>query len=84
MLGDESRPSETTGFSKHHPHHTETRHSYMVSKWQETGDGGADGPPGDKVRGSLRMSSLLLDPLFALERTWEVLDIYWMGKNLQD
>ena len=40
-------------FSKHQPHHTETKHRYMVTKWQGTGDGGADGPLGDNMWGSL-------------------------------
>ena len=41
------------GFSKHHSHRTETRNSYMVSKWRETGDGEADGPLADKMWGSI-------------------------------
>ena len=38
---NESRPRETACFYKHHPHHTETGHSYMVTKWQDNGEGGA-------------------------------------------
>ena len=53
LLVDESWPRETVCFSKHHPHRTYTRHSYMVTKSQETDDVGADGPLWDKMWGSI-------------------------------